>query len=130
MDLSNATFNNWGDGKQVIAETYYENGHRSAQSEEPVPLTGALASEEAMVYWVRLEQGRFVNSDHMLLETTTRQQAMYIAEMFAEKIGLKTKWKPFEMLWGINHLAQEKNKLQETGKLPSRSNEIDTIFGD
>ena len=33
MDLSNATFNNWGNGQQVIAETYYENGCRAAASE-------------------------------------------------------------------------------------------------
>lgn len=30
MDLSNATFNNWGNGQQVIAEKYYENGRRNA----------------------------------------------------------------------------------------------------
>ena len=33
MDLSNATFNNWGNGQQVIAETYYENGRRTAAAE-------------------------------------------------------------------------------------------------
>ena len=33
MDLSNATFNNWGNGQQVIAETYYENNRRSATAE-------------------------------------------------------------------------------------------------
>lgn len=33
MDLSNATFNNWGNGKQVIAETYYENNRSSATAE-------------------------------------------------------------------------------------------------
>jgi len=30
MDLSNATFNNWGNGQQVIAENYYENGRHNA----------------------------------------------------------------------------------------------------
>ena len=33
MDLSHATFNNWGNGKQVIAETYYEKEHRTSASE-------------------------------------------------------------------------------------------------
>jgi len=33
MDLSNATFNNWGNGKQVIAETYYENGRKATTAE-------------------------------------------------------------------------------------------------
>ena len=33
MDLSNATFNNWGNGQQVIAENYYETNRRSATAE-------------------------------------------------------------------------------------------------
>jgi len=33
MDLSNATFNNWGNGQQVIAENYYENNRRPATAE-------------------------------------------------------------------------------------------------
>ena len=33
MDLSNATFNNWAGGQQVIAENYYENNRRSATAE-------------------------------------------------------------------------------------------------
>jgi hypothetical protein len=55
---------------------------------------------------------------------------MYIAESFAEKLELKTKWKTFEDFWGINNLAQEKNKSLELGKLPTRSNVIDKVFED
>lgn len=33
MDLSNATFNNWGNGQQVIAENYYENNRCPATAE-------------------------------------------------------------------------------------------------
>lgn len=93
-------------------------------------LTGALATEQAMKYWKRLRQQKFVDQHYMLLETTTRQQVMYIAETFAEKLELKTKWKTFEDFWGINNLAQEKNKSIELGKLPARSNVIDKIFED
>ena len=93
-------------------------------------LTGKLASEEAMRYWERLVQRQFVDQHFKLLASTTRQQAMYIAELFAEKLALKAKWKTFEDFWCINNLAQEKNKSMETGKLPSRSNEIDKIFED
>ena len=76
-----------------------------------------------------MEQG-FVDNRFMLLPTTTRQQAMYIAEPFAEKLGLKSKWKPFEDFWGIKNLAQEKWNFQQTAVLPLRHKDIDKIFDD
>ena len=39
-------------------------------------------------------------------------------------------YKPFQELWHINNLAQEKWEMQETGKSPARSEEIDKIFED
>ena len=89
-----------------------------------------LATEEAMVYWQRLQESGFVNKDHLLMPETTRKQAMYIADVFAEKLGMRSKWKEFQNLWNINNLAQEKWEMQETGKTPARSDEIDDIFND
>ena len=89
-----------------------------------------LESDEAKKYWLRLEDAGFVDAKHALMPETTRKQAMYIAELFAEKIGIKSKWKTFEQLWGISNLAQEKWDMQETGSTPSRSKEIDKIFED
>ena len=91
-------------------------------------LTGRLASEEAMRYWKRLQQKGFVDEHCQLRQGTTRKQAMYIAEVFAERLGIGSKWKTFERLWGISNLAQEKWDFQQTGTLPSRSKEIDRIF--
>jgi len=93
-------------------------------------LTGVLASEKAVKYWEQLVEQQFVDQHYMLLASTTRQQAMYIAELFAEKLELEDKWKTFEDFWGINNLAQEKYKCTELGKLPARSNVIDMIFKD
>ena len=89
-----------------------------------------LESDEAKKYWLRLEEAGFTDAKHALMPETTRKQAMYIAELFAEKIGIKSKWKTFEQLWGISNLAQEKWDMQETGSTPSRSKEIDKIFDD
>ena len=93
-------------------------------------LTGKLASEEAMKYWKRLQTAGFVDGNCQLMKETTRKQAMYIAELFAERLSIKSKWKTFEQLWGISNLAQEKWDMQETGSMPSRSIEIDKIFSD
>ena len=46
MDLSHATFNNFGNGKQVIAETYYENGRKAAASEN---LNAALEEMKELI---------------------------------------------------------------------------------
>ena len=89
-----------------------------------------LESDEAKKYWLRLEEAGFTDANCALMPETTRKQAMYIAELFAEKIGIKSKWKTFEQLWGISNLAQEKWDMQETGSTPSRSKEIDKIFED
>ena len=93
-------------------------------------LSGVLASEKAMRYWKRLQQKGFVDERCQLKPETTRKQAMYIAEVFAERLGINSKWKTFERLWGISNLAQEKWDFQQTGTLPSRSKEIDRIFED
>ena len=108
------------------------NGHAAeyglAVDYNTQPLTGILASEKAVKYWEQLIEQQFVDQRYMLLDSTTRQQAMYIAELFAEKLELKDKWKTFEDFWGINNLAQEKHKCIEKGKLPVRYNVIDEIF--
>ena len=108
---------------------------QTAASSRPVTdsrnkLSGKLASEEAMKYWQRLQKAGFVDANYQLMPETTRKQAMYIAEVFAETLGINSKWKTFERLWGINNLAQEKWDFLQTGVLPSRSKEIDEIFSD
>ncbi len=89
-----------------------------------------LTTDEAKKYWLRLEKAGFVDANCALMPGTTRKQAMYIAEQFAERLGIKSKWKTFEELWSISNLAQEKWNMQETGSMPSRSKEIDMIFKD
>jgi len=106
------------------------DGHVQQGSGSQSGLTGKLASEEAMRYWKRLQEAGFVDERCQLKQDTTRKQAMYIAEVFAERLGIGSKWKTFERLWGISNLAQEKWDMQETGTTPSRSVEIDRIFED
>lgn len=111
-----------------VADRVRKDDAEEAENEEI--LSGVLASEEAMRYWKRLQQKGFVDERCQLKPETTRKQAMYIAEVFAERLGIGSKWKTFERLWGISNLAQEKWDFQQTGTLPSRSKEIDRIFED
>ncbi len=91
-------------------------------------LTGKLASAEAMEYWEILQDKGFVDADYQLCDGITRKQAMYIADSYSEKLKMKSKWKPFEQLWNINNLAQEKYAMQQTGTMPALYKIIDEIF--
>ena len=100
------------------------------ESEDSSILPDVLATGMAMKYWKRLQKAGFIDEHYQLSPTTTRKQAMYIADVFSDKLQMRSKWKPFQELWHINNLAQEKWEMQETGKTPSRSEDIDKIFMD
>lgn len=87
-----------------------------------------LLSDVAEEYWKRLEEKGFVDSKHRLIPETTRQQAMYIADNFANRLKIKARWKPFETLWGIKNLAQEKWSHLETDNPIPRADEIEKCF--
>ena len=129
-DLGRLLHDFWKDDAEEaeIIEEMAEAG-RQTEATQSGPV-GVLASDKAMKYWLRLQQAGFVDADCRLTDATTRKQAMYIAESFAERMGIKSKWKTFEKLWGISNLAQEKWDMQESGNTPSRSKEIDRMFDD
>jgi hypothetical protein len=100
------------------------------ESDESSLLPDVLATGMAIKYWKELQKAGFVDERYQLLPTTSRKQAMYIADVFSDKLQMRSKWKPFQELWHINNLAQEKWEMQETGKQPARSEDIDKIFDD
>ena len=97
-------------------------------SDESSLLPDVLATGMAIKYWEELQKTGFVDERYQLSPTTSRKQAMYIADVFSDKLQMRSKWKPFQEMWHINNLAQEKWEMQETGKSPARSEEIDKIF--
>ena len=65
--------------------------------------------------------------DHYL---SLSEKAQRVALFYVIQLGLKNKWKDFEDFWGIKNLAQEKWTFQQTGAMPARYQEIDSIFAD
>ena len=114
----------------LAQEEYKKLQDAQQESEDSSLLPDVLATGMAMKYWKRLQKAGFVDEHYQLSPTTTRKQAMYIADVFSDKLRMRSKWKPFQELWHINNLAQEKWEMQETGKSPARSEEIDKIFED
>ena len=115
---------------QVQMNQIHEDMKRLMAPEQTVEQRTGLNSEVAMIYWHRLMDHGFVDENCKLKPETSRQQAMYIAEPFSVVLGLKSKWKEFEDFWGIKNLAQEKWTFQQTGAMPARYQEIDSIFED
>ena len=114
----------------VQLKQIHEDMKRMEEKEQAQVASEGLTSEKAMKYWRRLMELGFVDHDCKLRPETSRQQAMYIAEPFAEILGLKNKWKKFEDFWGIKNLAQEKWIFQQTAIMPARYQEIDKVFAD
>ena len=107
---------------QIVEESQEER-----QVQECV-VSEMLKTTTAERCWVKLYEAGFVDAKYKLLPGTTRKQAAYIAECFAEKLGINSKWKTFEDFWGISNMAQEMWDIRQTGILPKRSKEIDKIF--
>ena len=114
----------------LAQEEYKKLQDAQQESEDSSLLPDVLATGMAMKYWKGSQKAGFVDEHYQLSPTTTRKQAMYIADVFSDKLQMRSKWKPFQELWHINNLAQEKWEMQETGKTPARSEEIDKIFED
>jgi DNA repair exonuclease SbcCD ATPase subunit len=88
-----------------------------------------LLTAEAQVLWQRLRDAGFIVADgYALAEGVSANQAAYIADRMAEKLRIKKKWKLFQLLWGIPNLGQLAGTWQQTGKLPSRSSDIDKLI--
>ena len=114
----------------LAQEEYKKLQEADVEHEDSSLLPEVLATEMAMKYWKGLQKAGFVDETFQLSPTTTRKQAMYIADVFSDKLQMRSKWKPFQELWHINNLAQEKWEMQETGKTPARSEDIDKVFVD
>ena len=115
-----------------VAMVQEERARMEATSarEAAVVLPDVLGTEEAARYWQGLQAAGIVDVRCQLSPGITRKQAMYVADVMSERLQMRSKWKPFQDLWHINNLAQEKWEMQETGKMPPRSDEIDAIFAE
>ena len=84
-----------------------------------------LLTEEAQLLWEKLRKGGFIAANgYALAEGVSNNQAAYIADYIAGKLNIKNKWKVFEQLWGIKHMAQLAGTWKETGKIPARADKI------
>ena len=91
-----------------------------------VVLPAELATETAMKYWRKARAADWVNADYSF--NGTRPQMAYFAEIMAEKLGLKYKWRPFIKLWKYRYLAQERYRSSDLIGKVEEEKEIERIF--
>ena len=98
--------------------------------ERKTEIPAELTTAQAKMYWERLQVAGFIDEEYQLCQGVSRKEAMLIALHFSEKLGLSSKWKPFEQLWDKHNLAQEKYGMEETGLMPKKHKEIAALFED
>lgn len=74
---------------------------------EPPELPEALATTEAMVLWKKAQDAGWV--DENFQPKLSRTQAALLADCMAELLGIKEKWKVFELFWHRKYMRSDYN---------------------
>ena len=78
----------------------------------------ALATSEAMILWKKAQDAGYVDEHYQPL--LSRTEAALLADVMAEKLGIKEKWKVFEAIWSRNNMRNDYNDAlnqQKTRKI-------------
>lgn len=78
----------------------------------------ALATPEAMILWKKAQDAGYVDEHYQPL--LSRTEAALLADVMAEKLGIKEKWKVFEAIWSRNNMRNDYNDAlnqQKTRKI-------------
>ncbi len=70
-------------------------------------LPEVLATEEAMALWEKAQEAGYVDANYQPL--ISRTQAALLADMMAERLGIREKWKVFETLWKRKYMRSDYN---------------------
>lgn len=115
----------WKDPQEPDTTLEPQQSTETVQESEIV-LPPELSTDEALMYWEKAKEKGFVDANYQFLGT--RYQATHFAEIMAEKLKIKHKWKPFKKLWHYDKFAQTKyEKINRFWNVP-KQDEIDSIF--
>ena len=68
-------------------------------------LPEVLATDEAMALWEKVQAAGWIDANYQPL--ISRTQAALLADTMAERLGIKEKWKVFEMLWERRNMYRD-----------------------
>ena len=119
--LGSIEINIYKPGSQHVdrVENQYIGPHTGPPPKEggegKMPLPEALASEEAMALWEKMQAAGYIDEDFQ--PTVSRSLSAIIADEMARRLGIKEKWKAFETLWHRRNMYRDYYKaldLQQT----------------
>ena len=87
-----------------------------------------LNTQQAKEYFSKAIEAGFMDDRFQWVKGTTKYQIALFAEICSEKLNIKHKWKPFETLWNVTHLAQTRRESKERFGRVDREKEITKIF--
>ena len=102
-----------------------------AATPTPVQLPPELQTDEAKKWLEIAVSGGLLDSYYQPTDkVTTLPQKAILAELLYKKIGLKYKWKCFQILWNVKGLAKKRYRSKnETGYVPGEK-AIFSVFGE
>ena len=74
-------------------------------------LPEVLATDEAMALWQKAQRAGYVDEHYQPL--LSRTQAALLADAMAERLGIKEKWKVFEVLWHRKYMYHDYYRAME-----------------
>lgn len=91
-------------------------------------LPEVLNTQQAKEYFSKAIKAGFMDDRFQWVKGTTKYQIALFAEICSEKLKIKHKWKTFETLWNVAHLAQTRRESKERFGKVDREKEIIKIF--
>ena len=85
----------------------YLNGPKKTR--EPGELPKELCTPAAMALWLKAKKAGYVDKNQQPKDLS-RAQCAVLADIIGEKLKLKYRWKPFEILWNIKNLRTDNYK--------------------
>lgn len=102
----------------------------NAAEEQQPKIPEELRTKEAVAALKKAVRARLLNADYSPTELTkTKAQKALLAECISDEAGIKNKWKPFENLWGVKNLAQQRNKSKDVIGKVNGGEPIMSVFG-
>ena len=126
--LHQADLTNFGSHLQIVyvasgaqhVETQINMGEKTLHKSETLPsppcvgreketshLPEVLATDEAMTLWKKAQAAGWIDANYQPL--ISRTQSALLADAIAEKLGIRQKWKTFEMLWNRKNIRSDYN---------------------
>ena len=79
------------------------NGREKGTDRPALP--DVLSTKEAMALWEKAQAAGLIDDNYQPL--ISRTQAALLADMMAERLGIREKWKVFETLWGRKNVYHD-----------------------